>query len=72
VIDHALPRAMQRLNVLLLDGLLRDERNVPLTRGCADASASLPSFFCRRTNGFTYCGLMIFTQWPSASNLRAQ
>jgi hypothetical protein len=25
------------------------------------ASASLPSFFCLRTNGFTYCGLMIFT-----------
>ena len=36
------------------------------------ASASLPSFFCRRTNGFTYCGLMIFTCCPRSSNSRAQ
>jgi hypothetical protein len=36
------------------------------------ASASFVSFFCRRTNGFTYCGAMIFTEWPCFSNCRCQ
>gem|GEM_PF-6799270 len=36
------------------------------------ASASCPSFFCPLTNGFTYCGLTIFTGCPSSSNFRAQ
>ncbi len=36
VIDHPLPRPMQGLDVLLLNGLLRDERNVRLARCRAD------------------------------------
>ncbi len=36
------------------------------------ASASFRSFFCRFTNGFTYCGAMILTSCPSASNRRCQ
>src|SRR5689334_647885 len=43
--------------------------------GCLAAvtivSVSLPSFFCRRTKGFTYCGLMIVTWCPSASSFLA-
>jgi hypothetical protein len=59
VIDHPLPGAMQGLDVLLLDGL---PKGIWAWRAAVQiASASLPSFFCLRTNGFTYCGLMIFT-----------
>jgi hypothetical protein len=50
---------MQGLDVLLLDGL---PKGIWAWRAAVQiASASLPSFFCLRTNGFTYCGLMIFT-----------
>ena len=31
-----------------------------------------PSVLWRRTRGFTYSGLTVFTQWPSPSNLRCQ
>ena len=71
MIDHALASAMQSLDILLLDRLLRDERDVRLACGGADRF-SVVAVVLLRTKGFTYCGLMIFTRWPSASNLRAQ
>lgn len=36
MIDEPLPGAVKRLDILLLDALLRNERNVGLARGCAD------------------------------------
>jgi hypothetical protein len=36
VIDHALPGAVKRLDILLLEGLLWDKLDMRLTRGCAD------------------------------------
>jgi hypothetical protein len=61
MIDHALASAMQGLDVLLLDGLLWNQWNVGLARCGADRFGVVAAFFCRRTNGFTYCGLMILT-----------
>jgi hypothetical protein len=60
-IDQALSRPMKCLDVLLFDRLARNERDAWLARRRADRSASFPSLLRRRTNGFTYCGLTIFT-----------
>jgi hypothetical protein len=67
VIDHPLPRTMRRLHILLFDALLRDKGNV----GFGVRSYNSLDH-CRRTNGFTYCGLIIFSWCQIASNLRAQ
>jgi hypothetical protein len=53
MIDQPQPSAMERLDVLLFEGLLRHEPHVPLLYCGQIASASLLSFFCRQTNGFT-------------------
>jgi hypothetical protein len=63
---------MQRLDILLLDRLLRDERNVCLARGRTNRLGVVAVILLPPHNGFTYCGLMIFTRCPSASNWRPQ
>jgi hypothetical protein len=60
MIDQPLPRPVERLDILLFEGLLRHKSHVRLCTAVQIASASLVSFF-RRTNGFTYCGAIIFT-----------
>jgi hypothetical protein len=48
VIDHALPRAVQGLDVLLLEGLLRDEGDMRLTRGRDDRLGVIAIIACAR------------------------
>ena len=47
VIDHPLPRTMQRLNILLFDALLWDEGNVGLTCGRTSMVRISRFAFCR-------------------------
>ena len=60
-----MPRAMQRQTALLLGRLGRDNRIFALVTASQIASASVASFFCRLTYGFTYAGGISRTVWPS-------
>jgi DDE superfamily endonuclease len=54
MIDQPLPRAVECLDVLLFV-FFGTNRMFRCCTAVQIASASLLSFFCRRTNGFTYC-----------------
>lgn len=72
VINNTLSCTVQSLNILLFRAFLGEKCIVGCIRAIAIACASLLSFFCPRTKGFTYWGLITFTLCPSFSNSRYQ